>query len=255
MENTNYGDTVNLDESINGHSFTYGWLLDSLRKNDKIYQKLHGNRGVKAISACDVSGGKGFFSAIHRCIITFTDSNKNSDTDYYSTILKIPGFTSFQEAQSQSDIPKELLDKSIKEKCENMHKFECNFYNGISQILDAPVPIVYKTVEWILEKQEGCIHMEDLTLRAKTISFFDNINLTHVKFFIQCLTKMHKNILFVNPKVWKGKFVQGQNCYVDFFDMYESGYETFLKRNKNYGNFFGTLKFDLLFKFSKKILN
>uniref|UniRef100_A0A914R006 CHK kinase-like domain-containing protein n=1 Tax=Panagrolaimus davidi TaxID=227884 RepID=A0A914R006_9BILA len=237
MKNNEYGDIVNLEESISGHSFTIGWLLDSLRKNDKIYQSLHGKRPVKTVSAKDVSSGKGFFSAIHRCIITFIDSV--DDSDNYSTIPKIPGFTSFQEAQSQSDIPKELLDKSIKEKCENMHKFECCFYNEISEILDAPVPKVYKTVEWILEaKQEGCIHMEDLTLRGKSISFFDNINLSQIKYFIQILARMHKNILSADPKSWKGKFINGQNCYIDFFEMYESGYDTFLKKNKNYGRFF-----------------
>ena len=43
-------DVVDHSKPIEGHSFTVGWLLDSLRKNDKTYSKLHGNRAVKDVS-------------------------------------------------------------------------------------------------------------------------------------------------------------------------------------------------------------
>ena len=87
----------------------------------------------------------------------------------------------------------------------DIHKFECTFYHEIAKILDVPVPKVYKTVEWIMGKKDGCIHMEDLTLRGKTINFFDNINLTQVKCFIRHLAHWHKNILTADPKTWRGK--------------------------------------------------
>jgi hypothetical protein len=43
-------DTVDLKKPIYGKTLTVEWLLDSLRENDKIYQKLHGDRAVKDVS-------------------------------------------------------------------------------------------------------------------------------------------------------------------------------------------------------------
>ena len=43
-------DTMDVEENICGRSITVGFLLDSLRTRDEVYQKLHGNRGVKEVS-------------------------------------------------------------------------------------------------------------------------------------------------------------------------------------------------------------
>lgn len=43
-------DTVDENQSIQGHKFTTGWLLTSLRENDTAYKKLHGSRGVKEVN-------------------------------------------------------------------------------------------------------------------------------------------------------------------------------------------------------------
>lgn len=43
---------VNFDslKSINGHSINFGWLLESLRQNDKTFKKIHGQRKIKEVS-------------------------------------------------------------------------------------------------------------------------------------------------------------------------------------------------------------
>uniref|UniRef100_A0A914Y323 Uncharacterized protein n=1 Tax=Panagrolaimus superbus TaxID=310955 RepID=A0A914Y323_9BILA len=88
-----------------------------------------------------------------------------------------------------------------------VHEFECGFYNVLTNVIDIPVPKAYKTIEWILNEQDGCIHMEDLTSKGKTISYFDNVNLTQIKCFIRHLAHWHKNILCSDPGLWRGKFI------------------------------------------------
>ena len=36
---------------LDGHSFTIGFLIESLRINDEEYKRLHGNRPVKNVSS------------------------------------------------------------------------------------------------------------------------------------------------------------------------------------------------------------
>uniref|UniRef100_A0A914QIX0 CHK kinase-like domain-containing protein n=1 Tax=Panagrolaimus davidi TaxID=227884 RepID=A0A914QIX0_9BILA len=228
-------DVVDHSKPINGHSFTIGWLLNSLRENDSRYQKLHGHRSVKDITAYDVSGGKGFVSIVLRCTIKFVDSI--NEDDCYTTILKIPGFESFEEANEKSDFDKDLTNDATRTKFVQMHKFECDFYSQLAPIIEAPAPKVYKIVDWILEKKEGCLHMEDLTLRGKTLSFFDNISLTQVKSFIRHLARMHKNILSLDEKIWKGKFLKNQDGFVEFIEFMTQSYEPFLKSCKRENEF------------------
>jgi thiamine kinase-like enzyme len=197
-------DTVDLNHQIEGRSFTVGWLLESLRTNDQIYKSLHGDRAVKEVTSSDVSGGKGFISIICRCIIKFVDSI--DDSDVYTTVLKIPGFESLEENAEKCDT-EQWFDEAGKKEMTELHQLECSFYTQLAPIFDVPLPKVYNVVEWIYGKQEGCIHMEDLTLRGKTISYFDNINLTQVKEFIRHLAHWHKNILTADPTIWREKFV------------------------------------------------
>uniref|UniRef100_A0A914Z0V4 Uncharacterized protein n=1 Tax=Panagrolaimus superbus TaxID=310955 RepID=A0A914Z0V4_9BILA len=196
-------DKVDYYQKLENSEFTVKWLLESLKKNDKKYLKLYGNRGVKEVITKDISDGKGLFSIICRATIIFTDSVDESDT--YSTILKIPGFSGLEKSLQQCGSDK-WFDESYKQKLTYLHDIECDFYTSVSSIIDIPIPKIYNTVEWIYEKQEGCIHMEDLTNLGKTISYFDNINLTQVKCFIQHLAHWHKNILCTDPKLWKGKY-------------------------------------------------
>uniref|UniRef100_A0A914YEM6 Uncharacterized protein n=1 Tax=Panagrolaimus superbus TaxID=310955 RepID=A0A914YEM6_9BILA len=143
-------DVVDLTQSISGHTITVGWLLESLRENDKIFQTLHGQRFVKKFDAIDVSGGHGIMSEIIRCTLLFTDSI--DETDVYTTILKIPGTAALFKANSTSENnDDELMQKMIKPIID-VHRAECKFYNSLAPILDVPVPKVYKTLDWIGRK-------------------------------------------------------------------------------------------------------
>lgn len=99
MEKAVISDIIDVSKSIDGHSFTFEWLLESLRSNDTVYQRKHGCRSVKAVTIKDISGGKGFASNVLRCVLTFVDSVNDSDS--YSTILKIPFFNTFNKNQSK----------------------------------------------------------------------------------------------------------------------------------------------------------
>uniref|UniRef100_A0A914Y6A5 Uncharacterized protein n=1 Tax=Panagrolaimus superbus TaxID=310955 RepID=A0A914Y6A5_9BILA len=166
------------------------------------------------VTAYDVSGGKGFVSQVLRCTLTFVDSN--SPNDVYHTILKIPSMDSMNEAKEKSEFNMDNFEKANKKDkyifMAEVHKFECDFYNNLTTIIDVPCPKVFQTREWIIKKQEGVIHMEDLTLRGKTIMYFENINLTQVKCVIRHLAHMHYKLLTVDPKIWKGKFLKNQEA-------------------------------------------
>uniref|UniRef100_A0AC35FCS5 CHK kinase-like domain-containing protein n=1 Tax=Panagrolaimus sp. PS1159 TaxID=55785 RepID=A0AC35FCS5_9BILA len=217
-------DIVDLSKPINGHSFTNGWLLDSLRANDDTFIELHGKRSVKDITATIISEGLGFVSYVYCCKITFTDS-KNDD-DYYSTILKVPTLKELEKVQGE-------LDESYAERMTTVHKSECNFYQNFARILNIPMPRVFKMVECIFTaKQEGCIHMEDISRRGKFISHFEGVNLSQVKSFIRNLAHMHKNILCATDLEWRGKYLKNATLFGDFVESVDMFIEDFLKKCK-----------------------
>uniref|UniRef100_A0AC35FIL3 CHK kinase-like domain-containing protein n=1 Tax=Panagrolaimus sp. PS1159 TaxID=55785 RepID=A0AC35FIL3_9BILA len=237
-------DTVDLKKPIYGKTLTVEWLLDSLRKNDKIYQKLHGDkavkdlhgdRAVKDVIFYDVSGGKGFLSVVLRCTVKFIDSI--SEKDVYHTILKVPGLESIEEAGKKSDIDMEEHNKSRDQHTFLMesHQFECDFYNTLAPLLNAPCPKVYKTVELVFGEKEGVLHMEDLTLRGKTISHFENINLAQVKSVIRAVAHMHKNVLSADPNLWRGKFLKNQTIFADISTAIHTMIEGLIKKSKREG--------------------
>ena len=48
------GDVFDEWKRIDGHSFTAGFLVESLRSNDEEYKKLHGNRPVKDVGFLNI---------------------------------------------------------------------------------------------------------------------------------------------------------------------------------------------------------
>uniref|UniRef100_A0AC34G6L8 CHK kinase-like domain-containing protein n=1 Tax=Panagrolaimus sp. ES5 TaxID=591445 RepID=A0AC34G6L8_9BILA len=206
---------VDQSKNLGGRSFTAEWLLKSLQKNDNIYQKLHGRNIVKNITTKNVSDGKGFLSYVLRCTVTFVDT-----ANIYTTILKIPVMELFPEGDNEK----------LKLSFIDCHKSECDFYNKLAPILDIPVPKVHETVEWILDKQEGCVHMEDLTLRGKCLVFYENINLTQVKCMIRHLAHMHKNVLSADPSLWKGEYLKRSKGLFDALDMFNASVDVFLDK-------------------------
>uniref|UniRef100_A0A914QN37 Uncharacterized protein n=1 Tax=Panagrolaimus davidi TaxID=227884 RepID=A0A914QN37_9BILA len=115
------------------------------------------------------------------------------------------------------------------------HQSECDFYNKLAPILDIPIPKAHKTVKWIINKQEGCVHMEDLTLRGKCLLFYENINLTQVKCMIRYLAHMHKNVLCADPKTWKGEYLKRSKGLFDALDMFNASVDGFLDKCKHKG--------------------
>uniref|UniRef100_A0AC35GZC3 Uncharacterized protein n=1 Tax=Panagrolaimus sp. PS1159 TaxID=55785 RepID=A0AC35GZC3_9BILA len=221
-------DVIDLTKKLHEkYSFTNGWLLNSLREKDEIFKNLYGYNGVKDITAYDVSDGKGFVSIVLRCTVFFVDIEET-----YATILKIPGSDSLVEASDKSDYGDSWLTEDMRQGLTEMHQFECDFYNEIAPLLDAPIPKVFKTEPWILDKFDGCVHMEDLTNRGKSLSYFDCINLTQIKSFVRHLAKMHKNILSAEQKLWKGKYLKGADCFGKFLSVLEGTYEPFLQKCK-----------------------
>lgn len=230
-------DIVDLSKSINGHTFTNGWLLDSLRAHDDMFIKLHGKRSVKDVSKIMCLflyslilifrsllplSLKGL--DLYLCKITFTDS-KNDD-DYYSTILKVPTLKELEKVQGE-------LDESYAERMTTVHKSECNFYQNFAKILNIPMPKVFKMVECIFTaNQEGCIHMEDISRRGKCISHFESVNLSQVKSFIRNLAHMHKNILCATDLEWRGKYLKNATLFGDFVESVDMFIEDFLKKCK-----------------------
>uniref|UniRef100_A0A914PYT0 CHK kinase-like domain-containing protein n=1 Tax=Panagrolaimus davidi TaxID=227884 RepID=A0A914PYT0_9BILA len=186
-------------------------MLGVCRENDEIYQYLYGFKPVKDVEAYDISHGKGFISIVLKCTVKFVDSKEDS----YTTILKIPGFDSYIEAQGKSSYDGEIITEGIKEQFVRIHN--CEY--------------------WILDIKEGCIHMEDLTKRGRTVSYFENLNMSQIKCFVRELAKMHKNILTTDPNIWKGKYLKGQNAIVDYLDYLPTGCESFLDKCKRKDQF------------------
>uniref|UniRef100_A0AC34FLF5 CHK kinase-like domain-containing protein n=1 Tax=Panagrolaimus sp. ES5 TaxID=591445 RepID=A0AC34FLF5_9BILA len=212
-------DDLNVSNKITElHSFTIEWLLESLRNNDETFKQFHGGKCVTEVTSELVSEGKGFLSHVYRCKIIFDDTQ---DVGSYSTVIKIPFL-------NESDMNEEREDNmpSLTE----VHKWECVFYNNFAKILRIPLPKVYKTVEWIIGKEEGCIHMEDLTLKGKSISFFNTINLSQVKCFIRHLARWHKNILCAQN--WRGKYLKNATMRGNFIKGDDESVDGFLKHCK-----------------------
>uniref|UniRef100_A0AC35FQ64 CHK kinase-like domain-containing protein n=1 Tax=Panagrolaimus sp. PS1159 TaxID=55785 RepID=A0AC35FQ64_9BILA len=230
-------DLVDHNQSINGHSITVGWLLDSLRKNDKEFQRKHGGRKVKEILIDEVSNGNGIISNIFRCTLSFTDSI--DPKDIYTTILKIPGTGVFMKTISDNEMTAEMT-KDIAKQFVEAHSAECNFYNNLAQIFDVPIPKVYQTLEWIIGKHDGCIHMEDLTKKGKVLAFYEDINLTQIKNVIKHLAHMHKNVLEMDSKIWEGKYPSNPDGLNHFLDMLIPTIDAFKEKCRRKGLLFKT---------------
>uniref|UniRef100_A0AC34FWG5 Uncharacterized protein n=1 Tax=Panagrolaimus sp. ES5 TaxID=591445 RepID=A0AC34FWG5_9BILA len=239
LEQSTAAEVVEPKKQIYGKIFTVEWLLNSLKKNDKIYQQLHSDKIVKDVTFYDVSGGKGFLSAILRCTVHFANTN-----DVYSTILKIPGLEAIKKAsktlemnKKDSSEAKESGNKKY-EAIEDSHKFECDFYNNLAPLLDIPCPKVYQTLDFKVGEKEGVIHMEDLTLRGKTITYFENINLTQIKCVIQHLAHMHYRVLkCIDQNEWRGKYLKKQEAMETITKNFDLMFKPLLKSSQREGNF------------------
>uniref|UniRef100_A0AC34RAT8 CHK kinase-like domain-containing protein n=1 Tax=Panagrolaimus sp. JU765 TaxID=591449 RepID=A0AC34RAT8_9BILA len=196
------GDGLILDQKLCGYEFTLGWLLNSL-KNDKEFHENFDQKILKSFDAKDISVGKGFFSTVLKIVLEFENDEK------YSTILKIPGTESWDNANS--DIMNEGEEKKIGERnlvdvIIQMHETECDFYEYLSEYIPEILPKVFHSQKWIKNEQLGCFHMEDLSIRCKNLNFTETLTIPQFKNVIDWLAYFHSK-LFVNDE-WKGKFTK-----------------------------------------------
>uniref|UniRef100_A0AC34FNB7 CHK kinase-like domain-containing protein n=1 Tax=Panagrolaimus sp. ES5 TaxID=591445 RepID=A0AC34FNB7_9BILA len=202
-------------EKLCDSDFTIEWLLDSLIKNDKEFTKEHGHRKISNVSARDISGGKGMFSIVLKCKLSFEDSK--DENDIYTTILKIPATDAWEMAsqgkQKIEDIS--FAGKPLAEGIVDMHKTECDFYDIIGKHVSEILPRVFKTQEWKIGEHQGCLHMEDLSKSGKNLDFYNSLSHGQLKNIVQRLAYFHKNIIFLDEKIWKGKFLSQKRAFIE----------------------------------------
>uniref|UniRef100_A0AC34RM50 CHK kinase-like domain-containing protein n=1 Tax=Panagrolaimus sp. JU765 TaxID=591449 RepID=A0AC34RM50_9BILA len=201
--------TVDLDKKINGSSVTVRWVVDSLRSHDKIFIEKYGSRKIKDLTWYDASAGKAFISVVLRCTVIFEDSV--DENDVYTTIVKIPGRESYVIDNDEDGIT--INPEDYQDKLARFHNFECAFYNNLAPILEMPVAKTFQAKMWITDEPEGCIHMEDLTLRGKVMNYYDTLNMTQLKVVIKYVTRMQARALALDSDVWSGKYIGNQDAF------------------------------------------
>ncbi|KAE9546854.1 hypothetical protein FO519_009934 [Halicephalobus sp. NKZ332] len=217
------GESVNYSKLLDGTTYTAGWVLESLRTNDPVFKEEFGSRKVKDVTSYDISKGKGFASIVLKCTVIFEDSA--DEDDVYSTILKVPGFASLNETNSKGT---DLIEvDKVKEKNIQHHNFECEFYKDVvPHLKNFPTPKAFDTVKWVLNQQEGCIHMEDLTPKGKVFDYFDSFNIIQIKNIIGHLARMHKQLWTMDQQIWREKFIESQTTFAEIMDGIMTSMET-----------------------------
>ena len=85
--------SVSLIEKLGGFEFTVYWILDSLARNDKVFQEKFSKKTIAEIDTKDVSVNRGFFSTVLKVELMFHDKSR------YTTILKVPGTESLDAVE------------------------------------------------------------------------------------------------------------------------------------------------------------
>uniref|UniRef100_A0AC35G4I2 CHK kinase-like domain-containing protein n=1 Tax=Panagrolaimus sp. PS1159 TaxID=55785 RepID=A0AC35G4I2_9BILA len=212
--------------------FTIEWLLNSLIKNDKKFAKGHGHRKVSNVSARDISGGKGMFSIVLKCEISFQDSK--DEKDIYTTIVKIPGTDAWEMASGGKKNIDDMIfaGKNLVEGIVEMHKTECDFYEIIGQHVSEIIPRVFQAQEWKIGKHQGCLHMEDLSKTGKNLDFYHSLSHGQLKNIVKSLAYFHKNIICLNENNWKGKFLSQKRVFIEIIPMLKDFSLKFLEMAK-----------------------
>ncbi|KAE9555222.1 hypothetical protein FO519_001572 [Halicephalobus sp. NKZ332] len=237
-------DSVSLTENLGGFEFTVYWLLDSLAKNDEVFQKNFAEKTIAKIRANDISANKGFFSSVLKIELIFHDKTR------YTTILKVPGTKSSNEIKTTDEVKKFTLEEnSLADSLIIMHDTECEFYETVAHLIPQIVPKVHKSKRWIKGVHLGCLHMENLSVRGKNFSYFDALTAPQFKNVINWLAYFHSKLLTTNT--WQGKFTKQQKIFSEMKDMYKTGVDRSLAIAKTGKEKFRSLMND---KRVKKIL-
>uniref|UniRef100_A0AC34QCV6 CHK kinase-like domain-containing protein n=1 Tax=Panagrolaimus sp. JU765 TaxID=591449 RepID=A0AC34QCV6_9BILA len=223
------GDCFDEWKKLESCSFTNGFLIESLRSNDHEFIEKHGKRGVKNVSSYDISKGKGFASIILKCTIYFLDST--SDSDVYTTVLKIPGMEFLSEIMPDMSI----LGNDFAVKMAKIHQTEIKFYNDFAKFFaDVPISKVYKTLPWIPGQKQGVIHMEDLSIHAKTIDIMESLNIPQVENIVTLLVNFHSDYLLNKSKIiHENDEKSAHEMMAGFMPMMIAGNKNILEMSKN----------------------
>ncbi|KAE9550659.1 hypothetical protein FO519_006135 [Halicephalobus sp. NKZ332] len=206
------GDEFDEWKKLDGHSFTIGFLIESLRTNDEEYIKLYGSRPVKDATSSNISKGKGFTSEVFRYVVSFVDSV--SESDVYTTVLKIPSTAAIERGKKDASAKSFIEKKAIN--FARFHVTEMEFYNNLAPTLDIPLIKVFKTLPWVIGESEGVLHMEDITGKAEFVGFAHTLNISQIKEIVRHLAHMHKICLTSDEnhqKLWKGKYNENYHVF------------------------------------------
>ena len=157
--------------------------------------------------------GKGYCSIVLRCTVLFVEPVSESDS--YTTILKIPGTERFDELNAEIENFYGCNDKNI-ENFVFFHQAEVDFYNNLVNALEIPYPRVFKALPWVPGEYQGVLHMEDMTEKGVTTGFYPSVNIAQIKEVVKHLAHMHKCVLTADEnyqKLWKGKYDRSPAMY------------------------------------------
>ncbi|KAE9548005.1 hypothetical protein FO519_008786 [Halicephalobus sp. NKZ332] len=225
---------IEIEEKICGFDFTLKWLLDSLTKNDELFKKFPEDKILKRLEARDVSGGKGMFSTVLKVELFFVNKEKE-DEKVYTTILKIPGVESFEAITEDGKDVEELKfgGSSLTQSIIQMHDTECDFYSLVAPLIPNFVPRVHCTQRWIRDIHQGCLHMEDLSIRGKNMDYFNTLTVPQFKNVVDALAFFHSRIMNLEESRWRGKFVSQRNIFSDMISLVRDMSPKFLKITKS----------------------
>uniref|UniRef100_A0AC34Q8A6 CHK kinase-like domain-containing protein n=1 Tax=Panagrolaimus sp. JU765 TaxID=591449 RepID=A0AC34Q8A6_9BILA len=115
-----------------------------------------------------------------------------------------------------------------------MHNTECEFYNSFAEKFDfLPLAKVYGTKLWT-KTEDGLILMEDLSKTGRLQFLPTSVNMAQIKEMTILFAKMHKIILTMDEKEWKGKFIKNQSTFADMVQMITTQIDKFLNNSNKF---------------------
>ena len=171
---------------------------------------------------------RGLMSEILYCVVSFV--NSASESDVYTTVLKIPSISSLKEAQENLTMKFDLDDKFINDVVK-MHNSEVGFYNDLVSTFDIPHIKVFKALPWVVGEAEGVLHMEDMTGKGELWELAHTFNLSQIREITRYLVHVHTMCLTSDEnhqQLWKERFSKDQ-CVMNKFTKMNEDYEPFLK--------------------------
>lgn len=181
---------------------------------------------------------------ILRVQITF----QNDQNPYY-VILKVPGTFAMEKAAENCGGEINFLTPTFSARFPGMHNSECDFYNFFAPKFNfLPLPKIFGTKFWT-KTENGLILMEDLSKKGKLQFLTTSINLAQIKEMTSLLAKMHKTVLMMDEKEWKGKFTKNQSTFADMIQMTTTQVDKFLKNSNKFKGWYSSSHILIFYEF------